>query len=152
MRCWRLTMERRSATAFDGEGARRAGGRWNSVGRPAVYTAEHLPLAALEILVHVDAADLVTPFVAIEIEIPDVLVQRVAISDLPTTWCDFPAPSAVQAFGDDWLQARQTLGLVVPSAIIPDYLNVIINPAHAAINQLKILRTQPFHFDPRLKK
>ncbi|MBA2480182.1 MAG: RES family NAD+ phosphorylase [Planctomycetes bacterium] len=150
MRCWRITSKKRSATAFDGEGARRVGGRWNSVGVPAIYVSEHLSTAVLEILVHADPSDLVAPFVTIELELPDDVLERVPAETLPSDWRDTPAPAACQTFGDAWLQAGTGLGLVVPSAVIPDCVNIIINPRHAAMSGMKVLRQMPFTFDPRL--
>ena len=150
MRCWRLTSLLRSSTAFDGEGARRSGGRWNRVGIPAVYTSEHLPMAALEILVHVDPSDLTIKFVAIEIDIPDDALQPVLVDQLPPTWRDLPTPAASRAFGDAWLQAGSSLGLIIPSAVIPEYRNVILNPRHPAMGRMVEVRRMPFTFDPRL--
>ncbi len=150
MRCWRLTSQARSATAFDGEGARRSGGRWNSVGIPAVYAAEHLPMAALEVLVHVDASDLCIPFMAIEVEIPDHLVEEASLSALPSDWRALPSPPATQAFGDAWLRGVTSLGLVLPSAVIPVYRNVLINPRHPSLSSMTEVRRMPFTFDPRL--
>jgi RES domain-containing protein len=150
MRCWRITSKKRSATAFDGEGARRFGGRWNSVGIPAVYVSEHLSTAVLEILVHADPSDLVASFVTIEIELPDDVLHRAPDATLPSDWRETPAPATCQAFGDTWLQAGTGLGLVVPSAVIPECVNVIINPRHAAMTRMKELRRMPFAFDPRL--
>ena len=150
MRCWRITSKKRSATAFDGEGARRVGGRWNSVGVPAVYVSEHLSTAALEILVHADPSDLVAAFVSIEIELPDDLLQRAPLETLPPDWRDTPAPVACQTFGDAWLQGGASLGLVVPSSVIPESLHIIINPRHMTMTAMKELRRMPFTFDPRL--
>ncbi len=150
MECWRITSTKRSTTAFDGEGARRVGGRWNSVGVPAVYVSEHLSTAVLEILVHADPSDLVAPFVAIAIELPDDVLQRVPVGTLPPDWRDTPTPVTSQAFGDTWLLAATALGLIVPSAVIPECVNVIINPRHPAMTRMKELRRMPFSFDPRL--
>jgi RES domain-containing protein len=150
MRCWRITSSKRSATAFDGEGARRVGGRWNSDGIPAVYASEHLATAALEILVHADASDLVAAFVAIEVEMPDELLVRAPVETLPADWRATPAPPACQRFGDAWLQGARGIGLVVPSAVIAESWNVIINPRHPAISRMSEQRRMPFTFDPRL--
>ncbi len=92
MLLWRLNKARHAATALDGEGARVVGGRWNSVGRRAVYLSEHLSLAALEVLVHTNKGNL-PAHVAIRVEVPDdVAIFAPKLSDLPAGWRELEAP------------------------------------------------------------
>jgi len=152
MHIWRIISKRRSATPFDGIGASRVGGRWNNIGVHAVYTSEHLPTAVLELLAHADASDLVGEYVQIEAEIPDKAIEHVAATHLPDGWQSLPAPLTSQTFGDAWLARRSHLAMAVPSAIVPGYLNIILNPLHPDMTTLRELQRAPFVFDDRLIK
>ena len=135
---------------LDGEGARLAGGRWNSRGRPAVYASSRLSLAALELLVHTDVPLVPPDLVAFEIEIPDALeVESVAIADLPKDWRQ-PGHPACRSIGDTWLAEERTAVLRVPSAVVPEELNYIINPKHRAAKGIHVVARRKFAFDARL--
>jgi RES domain-containing protein len=137
--------------ALDGEGARLYGGRWNSPGRPVIYTSSTLALAALEYLVHVEPADAPADLVALTIEIPDALpVQTVAVSSLPKGWAKATGSTACQDIGDAWLAAGACSLLRVPAAPIPEDANVLVNPLHPAAAKIAIVSERPFTFDPRL--
>ncbi len=132
--------------ALDGQGARLYGGRWNTAGKPAVYTSEHLSLATLEYLVHVDADNLPTDLVWLEINVASgASIQEFQDSTAPTQ-------IAAASQGDAWLAAGKSLGLMVPSAVLPIERNLILNPLHPEMTSVKILRTSEFQFDPRLFK
>lgn len=149
MLLWRLT--RAPFRALDGEGARIAGGRWNSEGRPVVYASGTLALAALEYLVHVDPADVPDDLLAMGIEVPDrAPSMSVRPEDLPQDWNRTPDHEACHAIGDAWADAGKTLLLRVPSAIVPEEDNVLVNPRHAGASTLRVARERAFRFDPRL--
>ena len=139
---------------MDGEGARRYGGRWNHVGVPAVYTAAHLSLAVLEVLVHVPAEeDLPSDLVAISAEVPDALdVEYVTVDELPPDWRRTPAPPMLAERGTTWLATASTVVLAVPSAVIPSEINYILNPAHADFRRVVVHRAERFALDPRLTR
>lgn len=148
---WRLTTERHVTDAFDGEGARFHGGRFNRPGCPVVYCASVLSLAALEVLVHLDPAHAPVKWVAIPATVPDDLPsQCLAVADLPPAWRSYPAPEALGAAGTDWFKAAQTAVLCVPSAVIPGEHNYLLNPTHPDMARIEIGSGQPFGFDPRL--
>ena len=145
---WRLA--RLAYVKLDGEGARLAGGRWNSRGRPAVYASSRLSLAALELLVHTDVPVVPPDLIACEIEIPDnVAMELVELGDLPRDW-RVPGHPACRAIGDTWLAEERTAVLRVPSAVVPEEWNVIINPRHRAAQGIDVVRRRPFAFDLRL--
>lgn len=147
---WRIC--RRSHRALDGEGARQFGGRWNSERVAVVYTSASLSLAALELLVHVEAVTLPDDLVALEIELPDG-PEHFAYAEadrLPPDWRSYPAPEWEAELGDTWIADGEFLALGVPSAVIPMEFNILINPAHAAMRTVKILSERPFRFDERL--
>lgn len=148
MRVWRLNSPRHAATALDGEGARRFGGRWNARGTPVVYAAATLSLAALEVLVHVTAAQARMPFAAIEIDVPDALAIEAPTP--PADWRDDPAPASTVALGAAWVSRGDAAVLRVPSVVVPLEDNVVLNVAHGEFTQIAVVRTVPFAFDPRL--
>ncbi|WP_373049083.1 RES family NAD+ phosphorylase [Vulgatibacter sp.] len=151
MRCWRICRARWSAQAWDGEGARLLGGRWNHPGDRMVYAAGSLSLAALETLVHVEPEIAPADLVAIPAELPDDLeIERWSASDLPRDWRSYPAPAQLRDLGADWLRSRRTAVLLVPCAVIPEESCLLINPAHPRAAALRPGDARPFSFDPRL--
>jgi RES domain-containing protein len=147
MRVWRLA--RPPYLALDGRGAERVGGRWNSPGRPLVYSSSSLPLALVETLVHVDSDLLPDDYVALTIQVPDGLARTtLTLDQLPPTWRNDLTVSRGQ--GDAWLTAGVTPLLVVPSAVVPTEVNVLVNPRHAESRHVQVVATVPFRFDPRL--
>ena len=103
-----------------------ASARWHTAGRPVVYTAQSLSLAALEILVRLKQTNYVQPFNAYSAEVPDGLILKSAT--IPAQWRTRIALS--RAFGDAWLEAKSTPAMVVPTIITPGEWNVLINPLH----------------------
>lgn len=150
VRAWRLVSERWLRTSFSGEGARLAGGRWNSKGTGLVYLGGSLALAALELLVHLDHEQALAGHFAIPVEFDDSLVAAVAADDLPA---DFPAAESIpatQRLGDSWVASEPTPLLRVPSAVIPVEHNYLFNPAHPDSMRVEIGEAQPFSYDKRL--
>ena len=137
-------------TAFDGEGARLYGGRWNSAGRRVVYTSETQALAALEMLVHLQASRLLLAYSVIRVRFTRDLVESVAQSSLPENWRSYPPPAALRVLGDDWIEGEGSPVLRVPSAVVRDEHNFLINPAHPLFSQLEVGEPEPFVFDARL--
>lgn len=150
---WRLVAERHAASAFDGEGARLYGGRWNHPGIPMVYASATLSLAALELLVHLEAEDTPEDRVAIAAEIPSGLeLEEAPIATLPANWRRYPAPEALKELGTAWAQSGRTAVLRIPSAVIPAEPNYLLNPRHPDMARITISQPEPFAFDRRLWK
>jgi len=148
---WRLCRRPFAHNPLDGEGARRFGGRWNSAGIPAVYTSEHISLAALEMLVHIDPDLAPDDWVLIEIELPATAPVRTLSADaLPPNWRSYPAPAALQALGDAWLRSADDAALKVPSVIVPEDSNLLLNPCHPALASADSRIIRDFVFDTRL--
>jgi RES domain-containing protein len=148
---WRIT--RRRHQALDGEGARLYGGRWNNEGRAVVYTSATLSLAALEYLVHTEPLLAPSDLVAIEIDIPEDgdAGARVEPGQFPAgDWREFPAPEWQAELGELWLGDGTFLWLAVPSVVVPREYNVLINPGHARMSDVRVVSTRPFAFDKRL--
>lgn len=153
MRTWRLCQERFAAAAFSGEGAQRYSGRWHWPGTPLIYTATSLALAALEVMVHFDHDLIPSTFVAFAVEIPAALrLQQLTPKLLPSNWRDMPAPEETKDLGSKWLKAGKTVGLIVPSRLVPQEHNVLLNPRHPDFLRLRIGAPEPFAFDPRLRR
>ncbi len=147
---WRIVSEARAATPFDGAGARRHGGRWNSPGHPVVYTAGSRALAALEVLVHLPRPAPPMRFRLFSVKIPDALVETVTDPGVLQAAASASVQKTTQRFGDDWLRSRRSAVLRVPSAVIPEEPNYLLNPAHPAFSRLAPGAGLPFAFDPRL--
>jgi RES domain-containing protein len=147
---WRLCSAKWADSAFSGEGARIAGGRWNERGTRLVYLGQSLSLCALEVLVHVDPRD-APAFVAIRVEVPDGLVLRVEeLGPLPADWRRIPAPAVLGETGSRWARSAASAVLSVPSAIIPEERNYLLNPDHPDRAHVLAGTAEPFTFDPRL--
>lgn len=150
MDAWRICRD--AYQPLDGEGARLNGGRWNSVGVPLVYLSTSLSLAALELLVHVEPLLAPADLVAMKLDVPAVasLSAYVPVEKLPADWREYPAPSWEAELGDEFVADGKFLWLGVPSAIITEEFNVLLNPAHPDARQVKVLSVDPFRFDHRL--
>jgi RES domain-containing protein len=137
LRVWRLCV--RAHAAFDGEGARLAGGRWNRKGTPIVYTSATLSLAAQELFVHLDPDEIPSGLLAISAEIPDQMqVKTLSPADLPAVWRQYPAPESLAAIGTAWAESLQTVVLGVPSSVIPQERNYLLNPRHPDFARIRI--------------
>jgi RES domain-containing protein len=149
---WRIFKTSHAAAAFSGEGARLYGGRWNSAGTSVVYLAGSPSLAVLELLVHLGSHQLLQAYSLSEVRFDAGEVQDIAISDLPADWRSSPSPAALRRIGDAWVAGQVSLVLRVPSAIIDNESNFLLNPAHPAFPTVHRGAAKPFRFDPRLIK
>jgi RES domain-containing protein len=147
---WRLVKSRHAGTAFDGEGARLYGGRWNSPGTRVAYASDSIALAALEVLVHLQSAAGLQSYMLATIRFPEGAVEALEQRALSKHWRRFPSPPENQALGDRWAAEGRSLVLRVPSAIIPFSSNFLINPEHADFRLIVVEPAQPFALDPRL--
>lgn len=151
MQAWRIT---RRAHALDrsGTGARLTGGRWNSPGLSAVYAGLTPEIAALEKLIHTSEL-LPRDLALVRLDLPDdqPLYRSTAPDNLPAGWDALPSSTAAAAFGDAFLRAGTHLGVIVPSVVMPEAFNIVLNPAHAAFTGVKFRIVRPFAFDARLR-
>ena len=150
---WRIVRAARAAGAFSGKGSYEQGGRWNSIGTAVVYVSETLALAALELFVHLTEKQRSIRFVVFKIAIPDhVRIDGVARNKLPSNWRAEPPQRGTSQLGDDWVRAGHTVALRVPSAVVPQETNLVLNPSHPDFRRLRIGKAQQFAFDPRMWK
>lgn len=150
MKLWRIT-SRQWALDRTCEGARVNGGRWNPAGYPVMYAGTTIEICALEKFVHLAGAPS-PPLVLVGIDVPDdpVLALRPVRADLPDGWADMPVSKSAQQFGRQWIASARHLMLLVPSVIIPEATNAVINPAHPAYPSVKLAVLREFHFDARM--
>jgi RES domain-containing protein len=150
MQFWRICRLRYAADAATGEGARLAGGRWNSRGVRVVYASTSLALAAIETFVNLEPNLRPNDLVSVEGLIPDDLaIGRLNPQDLPARWSQSREES-LRRFGDDWIRSRRTAALLVPSAAIVGEWNVLLNPAHPDFSKIIFQKPQAFNFDLRM--
>ncbi len=147
---WRITKTGNAGNAFDGEGARLFGSRWSTPGRRVAFASETLSLATLEVLVHLQTSSLLASYVTFSVEYSESCVLRLDTDLLPPDWRRFPAPLELHDIGDRWISESSSLLLRVPSAIIPQEFNFLINPRHEDFPKLKIMGPIPFDMDRRL--
>lgn len=148
---WRIATEAPSYSANDmtGAGAKLTGGRWNSVNVAMVYTSENIALATLETLSHIRAGALPFNRYLVRIEIPDDVYAAQTIADPPGGWDALPSGRASRAYGDAWVAATRTALLIVPSVIIPDERNILVNPLHGDAARMTASTVRRWHYDPR---
>lgn len=148
---WRLTRAPFAASPLDGIGPARGGGRWNSRGTRLAYASSTRSLAILEALVHIDRALAPTDYVFVEVHVPDDAIESIDVGALPAGWRAEPPPPGLREIGDLWVRSARSLGLRVPSAVVPEEFNVLVNPAHPRFGEVRVVGTpHAVILDPRL--
>ena len=148
MRCFRIVKPAYASSALSGEGARLYGGRWNPPGVRCVYAAGSRALAVLELLVHLSPETRGMAFRLLEIEVADGLI---APEKRPLSgWNVHPAGNVSQNHGLGWLRQGTHAALRVPSVVIPQEANVLLNPASAGFEQVRVVNESTFQLDLRL--
>ena len=139
------------ANDLSGKGAEKSGGRWNSKGTALVYTSESRALCTTEIAVHTPLGNLPLDYKLISIEIPEGLpIHELVTADLPADWKSIPHVYSTQSIGDRFVAEGIFPVLKVPSAVVQDEYNYLINPAHSSSATIRIKTIEPFNFDERL--
>lgn len=149
---WRLAapeFARAPDGMLSGEGARLYGGRWNSPGRAAVYLADSLALAGMELLVHLENTAVLRTYRKMPVYIPEELVMHIEPGELPPGW-ETESRTFTRAIGDRWLAERQSAVLQTPSAVIAGESNFIVNPNHRDFPAIETGPITDFRYDPRL--
>lgn len=133
-----------------GTGAKLAGNRWNSKGVAVLCTSGTLSLCALACLVHFPPAYIPSDYAYLKLFCPDDSLQEVSISMLPQDWQQQAASEMTKSTGDDFVAQQQYLCLKVPSAIVNNEFNYLLNPSHRRFSEVKIAEVQDFVFENRL--
>jgi len=150
IRAWRIVNARNAAAAFSGDGSRRSGGRWNSRGNRAVYLADSLALATLEVMVHGVSYETLQYYVCISATIPKKIIQDVDLQGIPKNWRDDIPPAELRELGDRWLKEQKSAALKVPSAVVPVEFNYVLNPRHEDFEKIEMAEPLSLAFDKRL--
>jgi RES domain-containing protein len=149
MQLFRITLEKWAGKLVSSGFA----SRWNSNGIEVLYFASSRALACLENVVRLHGDELSAKFKVTVIDVSENLVEDLDINKLPDNWY-FTDPSAYELcrpFGDKWVKSNSSLLLKVPSAIIKNEYNFLVNPKHSDFNKIKLRGIEPFYFDPRIK-
>lgn len=134
---------------LSGTGAKLNGARWNSKGIPMLYTTQFISLALLEMLVHTNFKDYAIDLDLVHIHFPDNIdIKEITLPKLKNNWIDDDDYS--RFIGDEFIRSKQSLILKVPSAVVLEENNFLINPLHAEFKKIKISKTKSFRPDKRL--
>jgi len=149
---WRIAVEAPACAADDlpGMGAKITGGRWNSQGQPVVYCASNIALATLETVHYLHSASLPFNRFLVRIDVPDAVWDaRQVLAPPPAGWDAIPAGITSRIAGDAWLAAQTSALLLVPSVIVPDEYNILVNPQHPDAPSLVASTVRRWQYDPR---
>lgn len=153
MQAYRLIKKKYITNPFDPEGARLFGGRWNSRGVSMVYAADSISLAMLEILVHTDHSAGLPNYAIAIIDVPDDMVIALDDSALPQDWNSDPPSTSTAIIGDQWIESNESLVMTIPSVVVPEQSNYLINPSHEDFETvLQSLQVRAYPFNARLQK
>lgn len=136
---------------LSGNGSALYGGRWHSKGTYILYTAASASLALLESVVHISNIQAID-FCMICLEFPDNSIERIDTKQLPHDWFKNPSPDILKNIGDTFISVHRFLALQIPSAIVPEENNYLLNPNHALFNKIKIVFERNIAIDERLIK
>ena len=145
---YRITNSRYS-NDITGTGAKLMGGRWNSKGVPLLYVSEHISLAVLEMLVNTKFKDFIIPLDLLSIQIPEKVTQgEISLKKMKKDWItDY---GYTRFMGDEFIKNKQSLLLKIPSVVITEEFNYLVNPLHPDFKKIKIIETRSFKTDERL--
>lgn len=136
---------------LSGGGAAMYSGRWHSKGTHILYTAASASLALVESVVHISNIQ-AFDFCMICLEIPENSIEKINLEQLPANWFENPSADILKMTGDTFISANKSLALQIPSAIVPEENNYLLNPLHTLFNKVKIVFQRNIVIDERLIK
>lgn len=139
------------ADDLSGAGAKINGGRWNHKSIPCIYTSESRALSLLEYTVNVNIDEIPRALSVTTLEIPDEDILIIHEDSLPGNWKKIPIPSSTKDFGTRSLNAKVKLAIRIPSSVMPDEFNYILNPLHRNSRNIKIIEIRDLVYDVRIK-
>ena len=154
---WRIAADTATYAADDmsGGGAKSTGGRWNAVAHAVVYTSITRALACLETVVHLNASGFPLNRYLVEVLVPNAVwaaARREDATTVPVGWDAEPASLTSIDFGTGWIAGVSSALLVLPSVIVPEEFNVLINPTHPDAAGITARKVRKWTYDPRLLK
>jgi Uncharacterized conserved protein len=152
MIAWRVSKAKRAGD-LSGTGAAIEGGRWNNVDVPAVYMGLSPAICCLETFVHTTHHPRF-PLKITRFVLPDdeALYFEPHRNTLPQGWDSLPSDRPSMGYGTQWLQSKRHLGLIVPSVVLPLEKNIVLNPVHPAIVEVRVDIQYDFMYDKRMFK
>jgi len=149
MRAYRIAKDK-YINDLSGTGAKLYGGRWNEEGTSVLYTSTNLSLAVLELLAN-HVWGLVKGYSYVQLQIPDELLIKTANMDmLSSKWRKSQYSMSTISLGTTWARSQDSLGLLVPSAVLPTEYNLLLNPAHAEYHKVTSQKVEPLDLDRRV--
>jgi len=153
IKAWRIVKAKHKAKAFTGDGCQYASGRWHNLMVPVVYCSDSQALSALETFVHLQEDVKHIKYVMFELHIPASLILEVeSIATLPKRWRKQPPGVETKKIGSQWVKSNSSAVLSVPSTIVPESRNYLLNPLHPNISKIAIKPPNKFSFDARMWK
>ncbi len=142
-----------AAYAYDlsGEGARLHGGRWNHIGTPCLYASSSRSLTVLEYSVNVNLSRILRNLVVATIEIPEDDMKVLSMAELPGDWKNAPAPASTKVLGTSLINAMHHLVIKIPSTVVPEEFNFLVNPRHHRVSECSVVDVKDFVYDLRIK-
>ena len=135
---------------LSGTGARLFGGRWNHKGTPQLYTSQHCSLALLEVIVNTPQKLLPDNIHLLKLSVPgDLKMKTIRRDELHDSWRQYPAPDLLADIGTQWINSKDSVGLKVPSVLVHDEWNILLNPQHQHFHKITIESISPFSIDSR---
>lgn len=150
MDVYRLSNSRR-ADDLTGTGAKLLGGRWNFPGTSVLYAASSKALATLEVLVHSTVSYVPDYYRMLIIRVPEDSLLSIPLDQLPDGWNSLNPPDSIKDLTGSWVSENCFLLLKIPSAVVAEDYNFLINPGHPRAAEGIIIDRQPYLFDPRLR-
>lgn len=156
---WRIATDTRryASDELSGHGALIQGGRWNDKGTPAVYTSASIALACLETLVHLAASGLPLNRYLVRVDVDDAVwaarqtLSPSSLDEPPVGWDAIPYGRVSVEAGQKWLTGGASALLAVPSVVVPEEVNVLINPRHADAAKLRATKVRKWLYDARFR-
>ncbi len=149
---YRLAKKKYAHDPLGGAGGVLASGRWHHKGMRIVYCAQSLSLASLEFFIHFEVLHKAIALAAIEIELPETLVEDLPAASLPPGWDETPPAAATADIGKAWLNSGRSAALRVPCVLTRGEFNVLINPAHADFKLVRVASLLDYSYDTRMWK
>jgi RES domain-containing protein len=152
---WRIAADTATYGADDlsGKGAEKTGGRWNRKGTSVIYASQSIALACLETVVHLGGAEpLPLNRHLIQIEIPPTAwdTRTVFNASAHVGWDALPAGLVSIDWGTQWARSRRSLVAEVPSIVVPEEFNVLLNPDHPDASTLNVQKVRRWALNHRL--
>lgn len=126
-------------------------GRWNSDGKLVLYTSENISLALLENMIYRAGCGFNNDYKIMVMEVLSEKIEKIDLRSLPENWRKLEAYSELQEIGDLWYEQQKNLILKVPSSILPENFNIILNTVHPDFKKVKLIDVLDYEPDARLE-